>query len=148
RREGPRHVAPVRKLELVIGDPVAIRISGGRPAEDEVSAPGFRPSPWEDGRGWGFRRPGGGPFDPLVGDAHPSWARRLVRVDETVLADRHRRQRERGHLEVVGDAGALEPGARRQLAAEAVLVARGAAGGEEPVEVRGGFHPRPAVPRN
>ena len=62
------------------------------------------------------------------------------------VADRHRRQRERRHLEVVDDGQPLETGARGQLAAEPILVARRSVGREERVEVRPGLQPRLAVP--
>ena len=47
----------------------------------------------------------------------------LVAVGELVLADGHAGQGERGHLQIVEDAEALEPRSRRQLALEPVFVA-------------------------
>ena len=96
---------------MVVGDRSPSGSSGGGHRKT-MSVPSA--SPPSGGRRGGrcLGGPGGGPLHPLVGDAHLPLARRLVRVDEPVLADHHRRQCERRHLEVVDDAQVPEPGRR------------------------------------
>ena len=128
---------------MVVADGIAVGIIGSRPLEDDVGAVGLAAIGRVDRGRRGLRRPRSRPLHPLVRDAHLAVPRGLVGIGETVLAHDHLRQRQGGHLHVVDDRQAAEPGRSFQLALELVLVAGRPDDREELVEVV--FHGLPCL---
>jgi hypothetical protein len=81
-----------------------------------------------------------------MSDPHRARAGGLVRIDEVILTNDHRRECERGHLQVVRDAQAAEPGLARELTPQVIGVASRALPREERIQVLSDLLPLLTIP--